>query len=124
MIQFEDIKHFMELAGQSTGHLNHEQTRLYSNLVSEELTELNQSQNAVETFDAILDSIWTLVGLGYSMGFPMTAGMQEVIASNMSKVVDGQLMKREDGKILKPDTFFPPDLGRILSLHGLTTKPH
>lgn len=124
MITFDDIKHFMELAGQTTEGRNQEQSKLYADLVSEELNELNTAQNAQETFDAILDSIWVLAGLGYSLGFPMTAGMQEVIASNMSKVVDGKLVKRADGKILKPDTYFPPDLGRILSLHGVTTKPN
>jgi len=33
----------------------------------------------------------------------------------MSKFVDGKVIKNADGKIMKPDTFFEPDLAKVLS---------
>ena len=40
----------------------------------------------------------------------------EISASNMSKTVEGKVIKREDGKILKPETYFPPNIQRALDL--------
>lgn len=39
---------------------------------------------------------------------------KEVHASNMSKVVNGKVIKSPEGKILKPETYFKPDLKKIL----------
>ena len=120
MIALEDIKHFMELAGQTTDGENQPQAALYSALIQEEFQELAEAETEVEGFDAICDLIWVLAGLGYSFGFPMTEGLQEVARSNFSKVVEGEIKRREDGKILKPASYFPPDLKNVLKKYGIT----
>jgi predicted HAD superfamily Cof-like phosphohydrolase len=40
---------------------------------------------------------------------------EEVRASNMSKFVDGKAIKNKDGKIMKPDSYFRPDIAKVLS---------
>lgn len=120
MISLEDIKHFMELAGQTVDGENQKQASLYSALVQEEFQELAEADTEVEAFDAICDLIWVLAGLGYSFGFPMTQGLEEVARSNFSKVTEGTIKRRDDGKILKPESYFPPDLKTVLRIYGST----
>jgi predicted HAD superfamily Cof-like phosphohydrolase len=57
---------------------------------------------------------WVIEGLEHSLGIPQQAVWDEVARSNMSKLVDGKLIKRDDGKVLKPDTFVPPNIKKIL----------
>ncbi len=45
----------------------------------------------------------------------------EVHSSNMSKVVDGKVIKNEFGKIMKPDTYFKPDLSKIIQNYDKPT---
>lgn len=90
---------------------------LYMELVREEFNETLDAFNngdIVELADGIADSIWVLLGLASACGIDMQPVWDEVRASNMSKTVDGFVIKREDGKILKPDTFFEPNIRRAL----------
>lgn len=94
-----------------------QQTMLYFSLVREEVIELNEAfkkNDVVEIADACADIIWVVEGLCHSLGIPLQQVWDEVARSNMSKTVNGKLIKREDGKVLKPDTYSPPDIEKIL----------
>ena len=93
------------------------QTNLYMKLVQEEFDETLDAftkGDTIELADGIADMVWVLMGLASSAGIPFDAVWDEVKASNMSKVVDGKILKREDGKVMKPDTYFKPDLNAVL----------
>jgi predicted HAD superfamily Cof-like phosphohydrolase len=128
MKEQNDVAIFMEACGQdvrrnaaSYEHSVVPQVELYVNLIREEFEELlegHENKDVVEVADACGDLIWVILGLTNSLGIPMHAVWNEVMASNMSKTVEGKVIKRADGKILKPDTYFPPNIHRAL---GLTT---
>jgi len=120
-----DVRIFMEACGQevkdrpSFTDENYKQAVLYLNLIREEMQELEEgfeNQDIVETADACGDLIWVILGLCNSLGIPMGPVWQEITASNMSKTVEGKVVRRDDGKILKPDTYFPPNIHRALQL--------
>lgn len=113
----------MRACDQSTEDHNPEQTALYQNLIGEEYDELLLAIvtcNEVEAFDATLDLIVVLVGYGLSRGWPMLAGWNEVISSNLAKIdpATGKVRKREDGKVLKPEGWKAPDLAAVLKRHA------
>lgn len=131
MSVFVDQAKLMKAFGNTVGTHNNGQALLYSNLVEEEcVRELlpavrkydgqmrhggaADQQTMIELADGIIDSIVVLIGLGHSLGFPMGELWDEVLRSNWSKTVDGNVLKREDGKALKPDSYSPPEIGRIL----------
>lgn len=120
-----DVRIFMEACGQevkdrpSFTDENYKQAVLYLNLIREEMEELEEgfeNQDIVETADACGDLIWVILGLCNSLGIPMGPVWQEITTSNMSKTVEGKVVRRDDGKILKPDTYFPPNIHRALQL--------
>ena len=116
---FQDQATFMRACGQTTTEQNGPQANLYIKLLNEELTELSDAitaQDEVEAFDAVLDCIVVLIGLGLSYGWPMDEGWKEVMRSNFAKVdpVTGKVNRRSDGKILKPEGWTPPNLELIL----------
>jgi predicted HAD superfamily Cof-like phosphohydrolase len=122
-----DVAIFMEACGQevvrqpSFLNANIVQADLYMELIREEFEELKEgykNSDITEVADACGDLIWVILGLANSLGIPMHQVWHEISASNMSKTVEGKVIKREDGKILKPDTYFPPNIQRAL---GLTT---
>jgi predicted HAD superfamily Cof-like phosphohydrolase len=119
-----DVKIFMEACGQevltspSYDSSNENQVNLYMELIREEFEELKQghdNKDVVEVADACGDLIWVILGLCNSLGIPINPVWQEITASNMSKTVDGKVIKRDDGKILKPETYFPPDINKALN---------
>lgn len=121
-----DVAIFMEACGQdvrrnapSYYESQVPQVELYVNLIREEFQELldgHFNKDVVEVADACGDLIWVILGLANSLGIPMQSVWQEISASNMSKTVEGKVIKREDGKIMKPDTYFPPNIHRALGL--------
>lgn len=116
---FHDQAYFMRACGQTTTEINLAQSKLYRALIEEEMRELKVAEvqaNEVEEFDAVLDLLVVLIGYGLSRGWPMLAGWDEVVRSNMAKidVITGTVRKREDGKILKPEGWTPPDLAEVL----------
>lgn len=120
MTVFQDQGKFMQACGQTVGEYNPEQFALYLNLISEEVSELMEAahmEDRVEVFDALLDIIVVCIGAGLSAGFPMHAGWQEVMRSNMSKLdaATGKALRREDGKIMKGPYYQAPDLAVVLS---------
>jgi NTP pyrophosphatase (non-canonical NTP hydrolase) len=93
------------------------QVDLYMKLILEEYEELvegHKNKDVVEVADACGDLIWVILGMCNSLGINIAPVWQEITTSNMSKTVDGKVIKREDGKILKPDTYFPPNIQRAL----------
>lgn len=104
-----------------------ERVALRVDLVTEEvvreLLPAVESRDLVATADAIIDSIYVLVGMGLELGLPLQALWEEVQRSNISKAVlqpDGtfKVMRRADGKVLKPAGWTPPDIEGVLRAHG------
>ena len=98
---------------------NQKQIELYMELIREEFEELKEghrNKDVVEVADACGDLIWVIMGLCNSLGIDMDPVWKEITNSNMSKTVDGKVIRREDGKILKPETYFPPNIQRALGL--------
>lgn len=86
-------------------------------LLQEEVDELKNSKNLLDASDAIIDSMYILLGTAYEFGLSdrLVLLFDEVHRSNMSKIgPDGKAIFREDGKILKPETYSPPKLQPII----------
>ena len=124
-----DVEQFMAAADQyigATPHLdenNEGQARLYIDLIDEEFRELCDGflrRHIGDIADGGADLVWVVQGLFTTLGINFDQVWNEVRASNMSKVSDnGKIKKREDGKILKPETYFKPDIERVLKEQGL-----
>ena len=121
---FELVEDFMEAMGQEVNDVptfpEEDIQRLRLDLIEEELDELHyaiDNKDMVEIADALGDLLYVVYGAGHAFGIDLDECFKEIHASNMSKLgPDGKPIKREDGKVLKPDTFFPPDLKSILGL--------
>ena len=121
---FELVEDFMEAMGQEVNAVptwpEEEIQRLRLDLIEEELDELHyaiDNKDMVEIADALGDLLYVVYGAGHAFGIDLDECFKEIHASNMSKLgPDGKPITREDGKVLKPDTFFPPDLKTILGV--------
>ena len=121
---FELVEDFMEAMGQDVNAVptfpEEDIQRLRLDLIEEELDELHyaiDNKDMVEIADALGDLLYVVYGAGHAFGIDLDECFKEIHASNMSKLgPDGKPIKREDGKVLKPDTFFPPDLKTILGV--------
>ena len=121
---FELVEDFMEAMEQEVNTVptfpEEDVQRLRLDLIEEELDELHyaiDNKDMVEIADALGDLLYVVYGAGHAFGIDLDECFKEIHASNMSKLgPDGKPIKREDGKVLKPDTFFPPDLKSILGL--------
>ena len=97
-----------------------ERAEMRQDILEEEVAELRAAIAAgdmVEVLDALCDIQYVLDGtfLEFGLHGVKQAGMEEVHASNMSKLgADGRPVLREDGKVLKGPDFRRPDLGRVL----------
>lgn len=124
-----DVEQFMAAADQyigATPHLNENneaQAKLYIDLIDEEFRELCDGflrRHIGDVADGGADLVWVVKGLFATLGINFDAVWEEVRASNMSKVSEsGKIKKRNDGKILKPDTYFKPDIEKVLKEQGL-----
>ena len=94
--------------------------KLRLNLIEEELDELQygiDNQDMIEIADALTDLLYVVYGAGHAFGIDLDDCFKEVHQSNLSKLgPDFRPIKREDGKVLKPDTYFPPDLKTVLNI--------
>jgi hypothetical protein len=125
----KDVTEFMIAADQYVGttpHLNDDnmaQASLYINLIDEEYRELCDGflrRHIGDIADGGADLVWVVQGLFATLGINFEEVWKEVRASNMSKVSDnGKIKKREDGKILKPESYFKPDIEKVLKEQGL-----
>ena len=124
-----DVENFMKSADQTveifpkTIETNAAQARLYMDLIREEFLELETgftSNNITEIADGGADLVWVIMGLFSTLGINFDGIWEEVKASNMSKVSEtGKILKREDGKVLKPETYFKPDINKVLREQGI-----
>ena len=86
---------------------------LNNNIESLTVAEINV--DPIGVYDSLVDQQVVNDGFANLLGLDMYAGMQEVYASNMSKLgEDGKPVYREDGKVMKNlTTYIPPDLAKI-----------
>jgi predicted HAD superfamily Cof-like phosphohydrolase len=94
-----------------------EREKLRQRLLQEEVDELDRAFDLTDKADAIVDCMYILIGTALEHGIAdrMEMLFDEVHRSNMSKMgEDGKALIREDGKILKPDTYSPPNLAKIM----------
>ncbi len=104
--------------------------KLAINLIQEEVSnellpalhawEANPSrEHLVEVLDGIVDSVYVIFQLCYTLNLPFEAGFARVHLNNMEKIQHdehGKLLKREDGKLLKPAGHSKPDLFSLLEV--------
>ncbi|HUP84676.1 MAG TPA: GrpB family protein [Acidimicrobiales bacterium] len=95
---------------------------LWLNLLAEERDELRDAVAAgdiVEVADALADIVYVALSAGASYGLPMDEVVAEVHRSNLTKIgADGAVKYRDDGKVLKPATFSPPNIARVLGFEA------
>ena len=118
----KDVSNFMILGEQKIAsdlNLKNEQTQLYMNLIKEEFEETAKAfdeEDLVEVADGLADMVWVIMGMCNSAGIDFDKIWAEVKSSNMSKFVDGKFIKNDSGKILKPETYFKPNIKKALGL--------
>ena len=117
-----DVEIFMKIGRQPTKKvpsLESEEAILYMKLISEEYEETLEAfkqGDLVEVADGLTDLVWVIMGMCNSCGMNFDNLWNEVRASNMSKFVEGKAIKNEYGKIMKPDTYFKPNIEKALGL--------
>ena len=118
----KDVEDFMSAGDQPINKelsLQGDQQKLYMNLITEEYKETLEAfenNDLVEVADGLADMVWVIMGMCSSCGREFNKVWEEVRSSNMSKFVDGKAVKNDAGKIMKPDTYFKPDLKKILGI--------
>ena len=116
------VSDFMILGEQKIAsdlNLKNEQTQLYMNLIKEEFEETAKAfedEDLVEVADGLADMVWVIMGMCNSVGIDFDKIWEEVKSSNMSKFADGKFIKNDAGKIMKPDTYFKPNIKKALGL--------
>ncbi len=95
---------------------------LRKRLIQEEFDELQeamQEKDLPSIAKELADLLYVVYGTAVSLGIDMEPVFQEVHRSNMSKV-GGH--KREDGKWVKPPTYSPASLEKILEAQFLQNQ--
>ena len=108
----------MRACDQTVAQYNMAQFMLYRNLIDEECKELAQAcdtDDAVETLDALIDILVVTIGAIHSMGADGEGAWKEVMTTNFAKI-------GEDGKVLKPQGWEPPNLKPFLQRKGAFNK--
>jgi predicted HAD superfamily Cof-like phosphohydrolase len=123
MTNFDMVREFMKACDQKVethAHMpDNDTVKLRYDLIREELNELHDGiadENLVEIADALTDLLYVVYGAGHAFGIDLDACFSEVHSSNMSKLVDGRAIKNETGKVMKPATYVPPNLLKILKM--------
>lgn len=82
-------------------------------------------KDAVEFTDALADLVFLIYGTAATYGIPLDDALDEVYASNMSKLgADGKPIYRDgDGKILKGPHYAPPRIRDVLNTGGALYQP-
>ena len=118
----KDVEDFMTAGDQPIKKelsLKGEQQNLYMNLITEEYRETIEAfdnDDLIEVADGLADMVWVIMGMCSSCGIDFNKVWEEVKASNMSKFVEGKAIKNGAGKIMKPETYFKPDLKKVLGI--------
>ena len=102
-----------------TAAVGRQQTALRLSLIEEEVGELRQaaeSGDLVGVADALADIVYVAYGTAHVYGIDLDAVLDEVHASNMTKLgADGRPVRRDDGKVLKGPDYRAPDVNAVLS---------
>ena len=122
MSNFQSVKKFMQTFGQEVKNQaefpNGKIVQLRSDLIKEELDELNQAikdNDIKEVADALTDILYVTYGAGHAFGVDLDKCFEEVQKSNMSKLgLDGKPIYNESGKVMKGPNYFKPDLNKFL----------
>lgn len=127
--ELNKVKEFMTACGQTVNvvpTIPDESTRqLRHSILVEEVMELQYAETHIDALDAITDILYVLLGTAhaYGLGDKLQAAFNEVHRSNMTKVMPyGKVLKRDDGKIIKPPTYEPPNLQKVLELQINTVE--
>lgn len=87
-------------------------------ILAEEFREYINAEDVddlVEVADALADMAYVIYGTALTYGIDLDAVIDEVHASNMSKLGDdGNPIYRPDGKVLKGPNFRPPNIEEVL----------
>ncbi|MDO5048254.1 MAG: GNAT family N-acetyltransferase [Actinomycetaceae bacterium] len=144
--QFHDVYNLPVLLGE-TPSADRERIHMRMGLVSEEYQELttalygekageiialaqgeaktadDHTRDTIEVADALADLVYVIYGMALECGIDLDAVLEEVQASNLSKLgEDGKPIYREDGKVLKGPGFFNPNIARALGLEKEETE--
>lgn len=81
---------------------------------------ISESPGAVCSLDGAADALgdldYVVQGANIVAGYPAEAVIDEIQASNMSKLgADGEPIKRSDGKVMKGPHYFKPDIAKVLA---------
>ena len=118
----KDVEDFMTAGDQPIKKelsLKGEQQNLYMNLITEEYRETIEAfdnDDLIEVADGLADMVWVIMGMCSSCGIDFNKVWEEVKASNMSKFVEGKAIKNKAGKIMMHETYFKPDLKKVLGI--------
>ena len=101
-----------------------DQVVLRQALIEEEVRELSEAAQAgdlVAVADALADIVYVAYGTAHVYGIDLDAVLDEVHASNMTKLgADGRPVRRADGKVLKGPAYRPPDISAVLGRRAAT----
>ena len=117
-----DVEVFMKIGSQPIQKeltLDTDEAKLYMKLISEEYKETLdafKNNDLIELADGLTDMVWVIMGMCNSCGIQFDNVWKEVRASNMSKFVDGKAVKNDYGKIMKPKSYFKPNIKKALGL--------
>ena len=117
-----DVEKFMRAGDQPISKelsIDSKEADLYVNLITEEYKETIEAfenKDIIELADGLIDMVWVIMRMCNSCGINFEKVWQEVKASNMSKFVDGKAIKNEKGKIMKPESYFKPNIKQVLGL--------
>lgn len=118
---FERVKQFHKACDsldlERPGFPPAEIVNLRLDLIEEEYAELLtaiEDGDIVEVADALADILYVVYGTAGAFGINIDKIFEEVHRSNMTKVINGKVIKREDGKVLKPDSYTPANIKKVL----------
>ena len=122
MSNFQRVKKFMQTFGQEVKNQaefpNGKIVQLRSDLIKEELDELNQAikdKDLNEVADALTDILYVTYGAGHAFGIDLDKCFEEVQSSNMSKLgEDGKPIYNEKGKVIKGPKYFKPNSNKFV----------
>jgi predicted HAD superfamily Cof-like phosphohydrolase len=103
-----------------------DQVVLRQALIEEEVRELADAATTgdlVGVADALADIVYVAYGTAHVYGIDLDAVLDEVHASNMTKLgADGRPVRRADGKVLKGPAYRPPDIAAVLGRGAATVN--
>lgn len=109
----------LPLRSSPTVEVGSDQVSLRLALIEEEVAELRvaaQAGDLTGIADALADIVYVAYGSAHVYGIDLDAVLDEVHASNMTKLgADGQPVRRVDGKVLKGPGYRAPDVAAVLA---------